>query len=49
MPRKPHFTPPGIPQHVIRRRNNRDHVFSPERTATVIPLPVGIWHDAIKP
>ena len=31
MPRKPRFTLPGIPQHVIQRGNNREPCFFAER------------------
>lgn len=30
MPRKPRFTLPGIPQHVIQRGNNREPCFLAE-------------------
>ena len=31
MPRKPRFTLPGIPQHIIQRGNNREPCFLVEQ------------------
>ena len=34
MPRKPRFSPPGLPQHLIQRGNNRQVCFAREEDFT---------------